>query len=128
MAEEVSTAVRAMLDLLTRADTLARLAVDAIHEGEDAALDALLAERDSVVHAILADSGALVPDQLPAHQRAVLARGAAAACASGERALRVAEAARDFVAGQLASLSARQQAAHEYHAGEIQHGAIDVLR
>jgi len=101
------------LDLLARADELAAAATLAILAGDDVALDDALANRGVVIQAALAAWDEAAGTALPTVTSHV-ATALRAAIAGGQRAHALALAERDAAQAALATLDARQQAAHDY--------------
>jgi tyrosyl-tRNA synthetase len=114
-----------VLELLARADQLAMATSDAILSGDDAAMIALLDDREAVVAAVVGACAEMtVP--LTGRQLAALSQASLATHATGHATCAAAERARDQVVAELAALDARQQAADDYQTG-VSHGSINVV-
>jgi hypothetical protein len=114
----------AVLHLLARADALAAAATAAIATGDDAALTAVLDDRDVVVAAAVAaarDVTSVAPEL-----RTALLNAIRDSLTLGQAARNTAALAREHVLTELSALDARQHASHEYQAGAVQ-ATIDVV-
>ena len=114
----------AVLQLLARADALAAAATAAIELGDDAALTAVLDDREVVIAAVVAASRDVVSPG-PALREQLLA-AARQSLTLGQAARNTAALAREQALGELATLDARQQASHEYQSGTAP-TTIDVV-
>lgn len=115
-----------VLELLTRAEALARAAADSMDAGDDALLSILLDERDAVIDAIgsawqEARPETLTPELLGQVAQAMRSTQAAAAQASAA-ALRI----RAQVVAELSAFDARQLASQEYQSG-LERATINVV-
>jgi hypothetical protein len=115
-----------VLELLTRAEALARAAAESMDAGDDSLLSILLDERDAVIEAIgsaweEARPETLTPELLGQVALAMRSTQAAAAQASAA-ALRI----RAQVVAELSAFDARQQASQEYQSG-LERATINVV-
>lgn len=126
MRPDAATPSAVVIELLARAESLARAAATAIDGGDDALLAALLDERDVAIAAIRAAWQEARPATLPP---AVLGRVSAAVAgtqAAGVQARAAALRTRAQVVAELSAFDARQQASQEYQSGE-ERVTIDVV-
>lgn len=126
MQPEPAAPALVAIDLLERAGALAAGADQAIHAGDDAALDAVLEERGLVIAAAIAACDAAVADGASRDVRDRLLEATQAAITGGAMLRATAERARGEVVAELAALEARQQASMEYQP-PAPHGRIDVV-
>ncbi len=107
-----------VIELLARAEALARAASDTIEAGDDAQLAALLDERDAVISAIGAAWQDARPETLTPELLGQVAQAMRSTQAAGVQARAAATRIRAQVVADLSAFDARQLASQEYQSGQ----------
>ncbi len=115
-----------VIELLARAEALARAASDTIEAGDETLLTALLDERDAVISAIGTAWHDARPETLTPELFGRAAQAMRSTQAAGVQARAAATRVRAQVVAELSAFDARQLASQEYQSGQ-ERVTIDVV-